>query len=244
MEQRLTHCTDSGTATSLVHECERPFSFSSRHSGPDRGARFSPQARRSLSQAGPRIKSGVTDAFGFSRGDLGLLPPNGGHYRCVQNIGYVAPARKRCRSEHEPIASIRDQCIPPSMDTEALLLNAIASDFLQPTADRLADQLHRRIELVVSLKLDAKSCERTVVAGTLERPSLCGAVRIRASDTAIPDRYKYDLQCILPDDGLDGFSGMRLKGAVRLTPIHAINEYPGFTYNYNCWEWSAKLRDF
>lgn len=125
-----------------------------------------------------------------------------------------------------------------------VVLTAIEVDFLQPTMDRLAGQLERRIDVEVCVKLSLESLTRSICAGETGSKPLGGVARIVASESAVPNRYKYDLQCIFHDDGLDGFSGLRLKGAVIVSPQGGENDYSGFAYTYNEWSWSAKLRDF
>ena len=125
-----------------------------------------------------------------------------------------------------------------------VVLTAIVADFLQPTMDRLAQQLERRIDLEICLKLPPDSLMCSIYAGGTELTPLGGVARISASESAVPNRYKYNLQCIFQDGGLDGFSGLRLKGAVVVSSEGGENDYSGFAYTYNEWSWSAKLRDF
>ena len=130
------------------------------------------------------------------------------------------------------------------MTTAQALLNAITDDFLYPTMRRLSEQLNRNITLDVALKFDEIVARRKI---TIENNNnfqyLEGEVRILSSDTAVKDRYKYELQCIFPEsEGLDDFSGLRLMGAIIMGVDMPKNDYSGFAYTYNVREWGKKFR--
>jgi hypothetical protein len=131
------------------------------------------------------------------------------------------------------------------MDVQGTLVDLIVADFLQPTIDRLSEQLHRNITLVVKLVLDGAKVKRQIASKSAANfRDLVGEVRIVASDTAISGRYKYNLQCVLPDEAdLEGFSGIRLNGAILLDGDAGKNDYSGFAYTYNEWGWGKKVRD-
>ncbi|WP_156404964.1 hypothetical protein [Sphingomonas sp. Root241] len=121
----------------------------------------------------------------------------------------------------------------------------IASDFLQPTVERLGQQLRRNIKLRLKVALDGESTECRISSSEQEGfEILDGETRVLASDTAIAGRYKYHLQCIFPEQSdLEGFSGIRLNGAVVINGNCESNDYSGFMYTYNEWDWGAKVRD-
>lgn len=131
------------------------------------------------------------------------------------------------------------------MEIQDTLTDVIVADFLQPIIDRLSKQLHRNITLVVKLAMDGAKAQRKIASkGPANFKDLVGEVRIVASDTAISGRYKYNLQCVFPEDAeLKGFSGIRLNGAILLDGNAGINDYSGFTYTYNDWNWGKKVRD-
>ena len=123
--------------------------------------------------------------------------------------------------------------------------DVIASDFLQPTVERLGQQLGRNIRLRLKVVLDSETTECRILSSEREGfETLDGEARVLASDTAIADRYKYHLQCIFPEESnLKGFSGIRLNGAVVVNGNSESNDYSGFIYTYNEWEWGAKVRN-
>jgi hypothetical protein len=131
------------------------------------------------------------------------------------------------------------------MGVQEILTDAITTDFLQPTIDRLSEQLRRNIALTVKLALDGQRVQRRILSVQRDGfQKLDGEVRIIASNTAVNGRYKYNLQCVLPEqDELEGFSGIRLNGAVFLDGSGPRNDYSGFLYTYNEWGWGKKLRD-
>jgi len=127
-----------------------------------------------------------------------------------------------------------------------VIADVIIADFLKPTVERLGKQLGRNIHLNVILKIDGDLASREIAsthrAGFTD---LAGKARISASDTAISDRYKYNLQCIFDEQSdLEGFSGIRLNGAISLKGDRGKNEYSGYLFSYNEWNWGKKLRDF
>jgi hypothetical protein len=126
------------------------------------------------------------------------------------------------------------------------IVGVIIEDFLIPTIDRLSDQLKRNIHLNVELKIDGAITHKEIAAKSRsDYDELAGVVRIVASDTAVPDRYKYRLQCIfLEQNGLEEFSGIRMNGAVRLHGHSGENDYDGFSYTYNSRDWGKQFRDF
>jgi hypothetical protein len=121
----------------------------------------------------------------------------------------------------------------------------IASDFLQPTVERLGGQLRRNISLRLKVALDGETTECQIFSSEREGfERLDGEARVLASDTAIAGRYKYHLQCIFHEqDDLEGFSGIRLNGAVVICGDSEGNDYSGFIYTYNEWNWGAKVRN-
>lgn len=131
------------------------------------------------------------------------------------------------------------------MSVPATIADVIVADFLQPTIERLSAQLSRNIELTVTLAFEGERVQRKICSAQHDaRKYLVGEVRIAASDTAIKGRYKYNLQCVLPEEAaLEGFSGIRLSGAVVLDGSVAKNDYSGFLYTYNEWDWGKKVRD-
>lgn len=120
----------------------------------------------------------------------------------------------------------------------------ITSDFLLPTIERLSQQLQRNIRLKLKVVLDGEATEcRISSSGQAGLESLDGEARVLASDTAIVGRYKYHLQCIFSEvSDLEGFSGIRLNGAVVINADSENNDYSGFMYTYNEWNWGAKVR--
>ncbi|WP_138983974.1 hypothetical protein [Sphingomonas elodea] len=130
------------------------------------------------------------------------------------------------------------------MGTAKKIGDVIASDFLQPTIERLSQQLMRNISLRLKVVLDGDATEcRIFSSEKAELEYLEGEVRVLASDTAIAGRYKYHLQCIFSEQSdLEGFSGIRLNGAVVIEGNSGNNYYSGFMYTYNEWDWGAKIR--
>jgi hypothetical protein len=131
------------------------------------------------------------------------------------------------------------------MATANDISEVIASDFLQPTVERLSQQLRRNIRLRLKITLDGNVAECRIFSSQQEGfETLDGETRVLASDTAIAGRYKYHLQCIFPEQsGLEGFSGIRLNGAVVINGNSESNDYSGFMYTYNEWDWGAKVRN-
>lgn len=127
-----------------------------------------------------------------------------------------------------------------------VITDTIIADFLGPTIERLGKQLGRNIHLDVGLKVDEDVVRRQVISTPRAGfDDLAGEVRIVASDTAIADRYKYHLQCIFEEQpNLEGFSGIRMNGAIRINDADSENDYSGFLYSYNEWDWGKKLRNF
>ncbi len=122
----------------------------------------------------------------------------------------------------------------------------IASDFIAPTIERLSKQLGKNIELKLKVALDSDMVESEILSLPkigLER--IFGEARVLVSNTAIAGRYKYHLQCIFPErSDLEGFSGIRLNGALMIEGDREQNDYSGFMYTYNEWDWGAKVRGF
>ncbi len=131
------------------------------------------------------------------------------------------------------------------MAVTEVIVDAIIDDFLQPTIERLGEQLRRNIELSLKLALGNESVQRHIISSRRDHfDNIIGEVRVLAADTAIAGRYKYDLQCLLPrQDDLEGFSGLRLSGAVVVGGTIPENKYYGFIYTYNEWNWGKKFRD-
>jgi hypothetical protein len=131
------------------------------------------------------------------------------------------------------------------MSDAEVLAEIITVDFLRPSIERLGEQLRRNIGLKVKLVLDKETIQREIFSTMRDDfQSINGEVRVLASDTAIRGRYKYYLQCLFPEqEGLDGFSGIRLNGAVVVDGSVKANEYSGFLYTYNEWSWGKKVRD-
>lgn len=131
------------------------------------------------------------------------------------------------------------------MGVQDTLTDVVVADFLKPKIDRLSEQLRRNIGLTVKLALGDSKVQRKIFSSKHDAfKELDGEVRIVASDTAIEGRYKYNLQCILHEEPeLEGFSGIRLNGAVVIGETQAKNDYSGFMYTYNEWDWGKKVRD-
>lgn len=121
----------------------------------------------------------------------------------------------------------------------------IASDFLQPAIERLSQQLHRNIKLRIKVVLDGETAESCICSSKRDGfEMLDGETRVLASDTAIAGRYKYSLQCIFSEQSeLEGFSGIRMNGAVLINGSYRSNEYSGFIYTYNEWDWGSRVRN-
>ncbi|MCB5426410.1 hypothetical protein H0274_14190 [Altererythrobacter sp. CC-YST694] len=132
------------------------------------------------------------------------------------------------------------------MTTAKDIGEVIASDFLLPTIERLSQQLRRNIRLRLKVVLDGDATESRISSPEQAGfGSLDGEVRVLASDTAVAGRYKYHLQCIFSEQSdLEGFSGIRLNGAVVIRGNYENNDYSGFMYTYNEWDWGAKVRNF
>lgn len=130
------------------------------------------------------------------------------------------------------------------MTTAKNIGEIVASDFLVPTIERLSEQLQKNIRLRFKVVLDGDAIECRI--SSPEQTGFAfleGEARVLASDTAIAGRYKYHLQCIFPEQNdLEGFSGIRLNGAIVIDGNSGINEYSGFIYTYNEWDWGAKVR--
>lgn len=130
------------------------------------------------------------------------------------------------------------------MTTARDIGEVIVFDFLLPTIERLSEQLQRNIRLILKVALDGDTTECRI--SSPEQTGfefLDGEARVLASDTAIAGRYKYHLQCIFPEQSdLEGFSGIRLNGAVVINGNSQKNDYSGFMYTYNEWDWGAKVR--
>jgi len=131
------------------------------------------------------------------------------------------------------------------MTVTEVIADAIITDFLQPTIERLGEQLRRNIEVSLKIAFGNESLERHIISSKRDHfDNLVGEVRVLTADTAISGRYKYDLQCLFPQqDDLKGFSGLRLNGAVVTDGAISENKYSGFIYTYNEWLWGKKFRD-
>ena len=131
------------------------------------------------------------------------------------------------------------------MATANDISEVIVSDFLQPTVERLSQQLRRNIKLKLKVVLHGETAERRISSSNQEGfETLDGETRVLASDTSIAGRYKYYMQCIFPEQGdLEGFSGIRLNGAIVINGNSESNDYSGFVYTYNEWDWGAKVRN-
>lgn len=131
------------------------------------------------------------------------------------------------------------------MTTAKDIGEVIASDFLLPTVERLSEQLQKNIRLGLKVVLDEDTKEFEISSSEQTNfEYLHGEVRVLASDTAISGRYKYHLQCIFSKQSdLEGFSGIRMNGAIVIKENYKENNYSGFVYTYNKWDWGAKFRN-
>ena len=121
----------------------------------------------------------------------------------------------------------------------------IGSGFLRPISERISRQVRRNIRLRLKVVLDGNATECEFFSSEQNGfETLDGEARVLVADTAIAGRYKYHLQCIFPEpNDLEGFSGIRLNGAVVINENSENNDYSGFIYTYNEWDWGAKVRN-
>lgn len=131
------------------------------------------------------------------------------------------------------------------MTTAKDIGEVIGSSFLRPTIERISRQIRRNIRLRLKVVLDGNTTECEIFSSEQNGfEALDGEARVLAADTAIAGRYKYHLQCIFPEQSdLEGFSGIRLNGAVMINENSENNDYSGFIYTYNEWDWGAKVRN-